>query len=96
MQGKISVGSSAFAIGSYKEKPIPFDEVLKRLSAVGYDGVELFGERPYGHPDNYPTTVSRRELRNKLADLELEVSNYGADFWTIPLGTSDAEARRYE
>ena len=31
MQGKISVGSSAFAIGAYKEKPIPFDEVARRL-----------------------------------------------------------------
>jgi sugar phosphate isomerase/epimerase len=96
VQGKISVGSSAFAIGVYKEKPIPFDEVLKRLSALGYDGVELFGEKPYGHPDDYPTAASRRDLRSKLADLKLEVSNYGADFWSIPLGASDAEGSRYE
>jgi sugar phosphate isomerase/epimerase len=96
MQGKISVGTSAFAIGAYHDHPIPFDVVLKRLSELGYDGIELFGDRPYGHPDDYPTVISRRALRQKLADLKLEVSNYGADFWGISLGASDAEARRYE
>jgi hypothetical protein len=40
MSGKISVGSSAFAIGAYEDDPIPFDTVLKRLSDVGHDGVE--------------------------------------------------------
>ena len=96
MSGKISIGTSAFAIGAYKEKPIPFDLVLKRLSGLGYDGIELFGERPNGHPEDYPTPASRRDLRTKLADLKLEVSNYGADFWSIPLGANDIEARRYE
>jgi sugar phosphate isomerase/epimerase len=96
MSGKISVGTSAFAIGAYKEKPIPFDHVLERLSAFGYDGIELFGERPYGHPDDYPTDASRAALKKRLTDLHLEISNYGADFWGIPLGVSDSEARRYE
>lgn len=96
MAAKISVGSSAFAIGSYKDNPIPFDSVIKRLSEVGYDGIELFGDRPYGHPDDYPSKADRADLRNKLKDHNLEVSNYGADFWGIPLGASDADARKYE
>jgi sugar phosphate isomerase/epimerase len=96
MSGKISVGTSAFAIGAYKDKPIPFDRVLERLSAAGYDGIELFGERPYGHPDDYLTSDSRSALKKRLAGLGLEISNYGADFWGIPLGVSDAEAKRYE
>ena len=96
MPGKISVGSSAFAIGAYEKDPIPFDTVLKRLSKVGYDGVELFGARPYGHPDLYPTKTDRKELKAKLDDLNLEVSNYGADFWGISLGASDADVKKYE
>ncbi len=96
MVAKISVGSSAFAIGAYKDDPIPFDAVVKRLSEVGYEGIELFGDRPYGQPYQYPSKAQRRDLRNKLKDHNLEVSNYGADFWGIPLGAGDAEARQYE
>lgn len=96
MQGKISVGTSAFAIGAYHIHPIPFENVLKRLSALGYEGIELFGDHPYGHPDDYPTVASRRGLLRTLADFNLEISNYGADFWGVPLGASDVEARRYE
>ena len=63
---------------------------------MGYEGIELFGDKPYGHPDDYPTKADRRGLRAKLKDHNLEISNYGADFWGIPLGESDAEARQYE
>jgi len=96
MSGKISIGSSAFAIGNYEKNPIPFDVVLKRLSEVGYDGVEIFGAKPYAHPDLYPRSSDRKALRDKLSDLGLEVSNYGADFWGISLGASDADAEKYK
>ena len=96
MPGKISVGSSAFAIGAYEKDPIPFDTVIERLSKAGYDGIELFGAKPYGHPDQYPTKTDRKELRAKLDDHNLAVSNYGADFWGIPLGASDADVKKYE
>ena len=96
MPGKISVGSSAFAIGAYEKEPIPFDAVIERLSKAGYDGIELFGAKPYGHPDQYPTKTDRKELKAKLDDHNLAVSNYGADFWGIPLGASDADVKKYE
>lgn len=96
MTAKISVGSSAFAIGTYQDNPIPFDSVIARLAQVGYDGIELFGGKPYGHPDDYPSKVERRALHNKLKDHNLEISNYGADFWGIPLGASDLDALKYE
>jgi sugar phosphate isomerase/epimerase len=96
MPGKISVGSSAFAIGAYEKNPIAFDAVLKRLSEVGYDGVEIFGAKPYGHPDLYPSKADRKALRSKLDDLGLEVSNYGADFWGISLAASDSDAEKYK
>jgi sugar phosphate isomerase/epimerase len=96
MPGKISVGSSAFAIGAYEKNPISFDMVLKRLSEVGYDGVEIFGAKPYGHPDLYPSKADRQTLRSKLDDLGLEVSNYGADFWGISLAAGDSDAEKYK
>jgi sugar phosphate isomerase/epimerase len=96
MSGKISVGSSAFAIGAYEADPIPFDMVLKRLSDAGYDGVEIFGAKPYGHPDLYPSKTERKELKGKLDDLGLAVSNFGADFWGISLAASDADAAKYK
>lgn len=95
MSGKISVGSSAFAIGAYKDAPVPFETVLRRLSDVGYDGVEIFGGKPYGHPDLYPGKEDRRILRARLDDLGLAVSNFGADFWGISLAGSDADAASY-
>jgi sugar phosphate isomerase/epimerase len=95
MAGKISVGTSAFAIGDYKDNPIPFDTVIKELARIGYDGIELFGARPYGHPDQYPAKADRKELRSKIEDAGLEISNYGADFWGISPGASDAEATKY-
>lgn len=95
MTGKISVGTSAFAIGAYENDPIPFDTVLRRLSEIGYDGVELFGAKPYCHPDDYPNKADRADLRALLADLNLEVSNYGADFWGISPGASDDDSARY-
>lgn len=96
MPGKISVGSSAFAIGDYAANPVPFDTVLKRLSEVGYDGVEIFGAKPYGHPDLYPQKADRKKLKSQLDDLGLEVSNFGADFWGISLAASDADAAKYK
>ena len=96
MTGKISVGTSAFAIGAYKNDPIPFDDVLKRLADIGYDGIELFGARPYGHPDQFPAKADRKALKAKIEDAGLEISNYGADFWGISLGASEADAAKYE
>src|SRR6516225_2002333 len=96
MQTKISVGSSAFAIGAYERNPIPFETVLHRLSELDFDGVELFGARPYGHPDDFPDKADRRDFHERLSDLGLEISNYGADLWGYPLGAGEREARDYE
>jgi sugar phosphate isomerase/epimerase len=96
MKAKISIGSSAFAIGAYERDPIPFDTVIRRLADLQFDGVELFGARPYGHPDDFPSQQSRQEFHRKLSDLGLEISNYGADLWSIPLGIGDHQARQYE
>ena len=96
MKAKISIGSSAFAIGNYAANPIPLETVIQRLAKLEYDGVELFGAKPYGHPDDFPTKADRQKLRAQIADLGLEVSCYGADLWALPLAASDQEGHRYE
>jgi sugar phosphate isomerase/epimerase len=96
MNGKISIGSSAFAIGAYERNPSPFDTVVRRLAELRFDGVELFGARPYGHPDDFPNKADRSDFHRKLSDLGLEISNYGADLWGVPLGASDGTAQQYQ
>jgi sugar phosphate isomerase/epimerase len=96
MQAKVSVGSSAFATGVYAANPIPLRTVARRLADLGYDGLELYGARPHAHPDKYPTKPDRYALRNELADLNLEISNYCADLWGYPLGVGEHKAREYE
>ena len=83
---KISLGSWAFSFGPYAGDPVPFEKVVKRLAETGYDGIELCGFPPHVALDDYPTTESRRELKQLIADNGLGVSGYSADFsWVNPL-----------
>ncbi|MGB9605785.1 MAG: sugar phosphate isomerase/epimerase family protein, partial [Bryobacteraceae bacterium] len=77
---KISIGSWAFAWGEYASHPIPFDRVVRRLAEVGYNGVEICGFPPHVTLEAYPDRASRREVVRMLADLNLGVSGYAADF----------------
>ncbi len=87
---KLSLGSWAFSFGPYADDPIPFDRTVKRLSAAGYDGVEICGFPPHVTLENYPTTESRHELVRLLKDHHLGVSGYAADFTTVnPVGTGN-------
>ena len=51
-------------------------------------------------PTGIPTSIRRRRngrsFEGKLDDLNLEVSNYGADFWGISPAASDADAGKYK
>ena len=78
MKAKISIGSSAFAIGAYERNPIPFDTVIRRLADLQFDGVELFGARPYGHPDDFPSLQSRQEFHRTLAQSDCSVARRAA------------------
>jgi hypothetical protein len=40
---RTSIGTWAFNIGPYAEKPVPFEEVGRRLAELGIDGMELGG-----------------------------------------------------
>lgn len=48
----------------------PLDEVIRRLAAIGYDGVEIGCAAPHAYPA-YLSQHRRRELRQRLQDLNL-------------------------
>ncbi|MBC7216921.1 MAG: sugar phosphate isomerase/epimerase [Candidatus Caldatribacterium sp.] len=88
-KAKISIGSWAYAIGPYASHPVPLDEVIMRLSELGFDGIELGGFKPHAHPDLYPTKEDRKKLLGLLEKYRLGVSAYVADLWSFPFASGD-------
>jgi len=80
---KISLGSWAFAFGPYAARPVPFEDIARKLSAAGYDGVDISGFPPHITLDRYPTRASRDQIGQLLAGLNLGVSGYTADFYSV-------------
>jgi len=58
---------------------LPADEALAKSAEVGADGVQLRNERGELAPDNL-TAQDRKALRQRLADLGLEISALCADY----------------
>ncbi len=81
---KLAIGSWAYTFGPYATHPVPLDEVIRRLGALGFDGVELNGFAPHAHPDLYPTRDQRRRLVDLLSSNGLQACNYAPDFETVP------------
>ena len=77
---KISLGSWAFAFGPYSDHPVSFEDTVKKLSAAGYDGVEVCGFPPHVTLDKYPDSASRARLLRFIREHGLGVSGYAADF----------------
>ncbi len=80
---KISVGSWAFSFGPYADHPIPFETTVQRLSSAGYDGIEICGFPPHITLESYPDGASRAEVARMIADSNLGVSGYSADFTMV-------------
>ncbi len=80
MKKRISIGSWAYVFGPYRDKPIPFESVVKRLAELKFDGVEIIGFRPHPHPDDYASNSHRQDLRALISGLRLEASGYAPDF----------------
>lgn len=94
MKAKISVGTSAFAMGVYADRPVPFPKVVDRLTELGYDGLELPAIPGYGSLDTWPDTASRRKLMAMLTSANLEISSYGADLSPSPFYSDDPDERK--
>ena len=88
MSKRISIGTWAYSIGPYADKPIPFPEVVEKLHALGFDGLELggFGEHP--NPDRQKTKDERAAVRELWESRGMGCSGLAADLWSERLITA--------
>jgi sugar phosphate isomerase/epimerase len=86
---RISIGSWAYSIGPYQANPVPFDEVIDRVAALGFDGIELGGFPPHPNPEALPTREERQALSEKVRAKGLEWSGLAADLWSHRLIDTD-------
>ena len=77
----ISIGSWAYTIGPYSSHPVPWEEVITKLKALGFQGVELGGFPPHPNPDDLPTREQRDAVRERLAEVGLRFSGLAANLW---------------
>src|SRR2546422_2210456 len=79
------------SIGPYAANPVPFDEVVERVAALGFDGLELGGFPPHPNPDDLPDVDQRQELTERLRSKGLAWSGLAANLWSQKLiNTADA------
>jgi sugar phosphate isomerase/epimerase len=88
---KISIGTWAYSIGPYADCPVPWEEVVAKLSDLGFDGLELGGFSIHPNPDNHPTKEDRARCKQQVADAGLAFSGLAANLWDQKLiNTADA------
>jgi len=86
---RISIGTWAYSIGPYAANPVPFDEVIEKLAALGFDGVELGGFPPHPNPDDLPDRESRQAVTQKVRARGLAWSGLAANLWAQKLINTD-------
>jgi sugar phosphate isomerase/epimerase len=100
MAKRISIGTWAYTIGPYADKPIPFETVCETLKRLGFDGVELGAFPPHPNPGNpngpdsewpgaLPDKESRAKLKAYMASLGLGFSGMAANLWGEKLINTD-------
>lgn len=90
---RISIGTWAYSIGPYADNPVPFDEVIQKLAALGFQGIDLGGFPPHPNPDDQKTKAEREEVRKKVEDAGLAFSGLAANLWSQKLiNTEDNSA----
>lgn len=86
---RISIGTWAYSIGPYANNPVPFEEVVDRLAALGFDGVELGGFPPHPNPDDLPSRSQRQEVTALIKSKGLAWSGLAANLWGEKLINTD-------
>jgi len=77
MGKKTSIGGWAYIWGGYEESPIPLKTVVEKLSALGFDGIEMAAFPPHLEPN---TKEKRKGIKKMLDDYKLGVSGLAAPF----------------
>lgn len=86
---KISIGTWAYSIGPYANNPVPWDEIVSKLAALGFDGLELGGFGIHPNPDIMPDKESREKCKKQVADAGLAFSGLAANLWGEKLINTD-------
>lgn len=79
---KISIGTWAYSIGPYQDNPVPWDEILRKLKELHFDGLELGGFGIHPNPDIMPTKEQRAACKQGVADAGLAFSGMAANLWS--------------
>ena len=77
MKKKSSIGGWAYIWGGYSEEPIPLEDVVKKLSELGFDGIEMAAFPPHLEPN---TREKRIEVKKMLDKYNLKISGLAAPF----------------
>ena len=88
---KISVGSWAYIMGEYGDKPMMLPELCAGLNELGFDGISMGGFKPHANPELYDTDEKRAGLKKLLADNSLEVADFAVDTWSVNSLTQNDE-----
>lgn len=92
---RISIGTSAFALGPYESHPVLFDELAPRLRTLGFGGVELASFGPHPNPKSHPDKKSRDRLKATMAENGMAFSGVCPDFWSLHLADASDDGREY-
>ena len=77
MTKKSSIGGWAYIWGGYSEEPIPLEDVVKKLSELGFDGIEMAAFPPHLEPN---TREKRIEIKKMFDKYDLKISGLAAPF----------------
>ncbi len=86
---RISIGTWAYSIGPYASNPVPFDEVVDRVAALGFQGLELGGFPPHPNPDDLATREERQAVVEQIRAKGLAWSGLAANLWGEKLINTD-------
>ncbi len=87
MSKKTSIGGWAYIWGGYEEAPIELETVAKKLSALGFDGIEMAAFPPHLESN---TKEKRMEVKDLLKKYNLGISGLAAPF-PSPATSSESE-----
>ena len=77
MSVKSSIGGWAYIWGGYSEAPVALEDVAKKLSELGFDGIEMAAFPPHLEPN---TKEKRAEVKKLFDKYGLGVSGLAAPF----------------
>jgi sugar phosphate isomerase/epimerase len=93
-EAKICRGSWCLGFGF--AQPATLEQVVKVLSAFGYDGIELAGFFDHATVERYPDKASRKQLVDWIRSYDLELVGYApgpyGNFGQYPWATGDDDA----